>query len=208
MMKRLIILFLTCVAFQQTAYAQNDSLKVPYRLSGFMTDAQTGEPVMFATVLGCDGLILGQSDKDGFYCLDLPTGPVKLQFAALGYKSHDAEVNLDRDLELNITLEPDAIVEYYHFKRWEIDWKAFNCYGFSNMYDGAMTMFGLEGRCDIWRTPLEVGVGFSYAVPLKMKLQDAYRYWSVLKCCSKKRRKWLTSNPALKEKLAMFCASA
>jgi opacity protein-like surface antigen len=47
------------------------------------------------------------------------------------------------------------------------------------MYDGAMTMFGLEGRYDIWRTPLEVGVGFSYAVPLNMKLQDAYRYWSV-----------------------------
>ena len=47
------------------------------------------------------------------------------------------------------------------------------------MYDGAMTMFGLEGRYDIWRIPLEVGVGFSYAVPLKMKLQDAYRYWSV-----------------------------
>jgi opacity protein-like surface antigen len=144
-----------------------------------MTDAQTGAPVMFATVLGCDGLILGQSDKDGFYCLDLPTGPVKLQFAALGYKSHDAEVNLDHDVVMNIALKEDAIIENFHFKRWEIDWKAFNCYGFSNMYDGAMTSFGVEGRYDIWNTPLEVGLGASYAVPLNMKLQDAYRYWSV-----------------------------
>ena len=178
-MKRLVLIFLACAVCQLATYAQSDSTEVSYRLSGFMTDAQTGEPVVFATVLGCDGLILGHSDKDGFYCLDLPTRPVKLQFAALGYKSHDAEVNLDRDFELNITLEPDAIVDYYHFKRWEIDWKAFNCYGFSNMYDRAMTMFGLEGRYDIWRTPLEVGVGFSYAIPLNMKLQDAYRYWSV-----------------------------
>jgi len=42
-----------------------------------------------------------------------------------------------------------------------------------------MAMFGLEGRYDIWRTPLEVGLGFSYALPLNMKLEGAYRYWSL-----------------------------
>ena len=40
-------------------------------------------------------------------------------------------------------------------------------------------MFGLEGRYDIWRTPLEVGLGFSYALPLNMKLEGAYRYWNL-----------------------------
>ena len=178
-MKRLVLIFLACAVCQLATYAQSDSTEVSYRLSGFMTDAQTGEPVTFATVLGCDGLILGHSDKDGFYCLDLPTGPVKLQFSTIGYEDSDVEVNLSQDIELNVVLEPTAIVEYNHFKRWEIDWKAFNCYGFSNMYDGAMTMFGLEGRYDIWRTPLEVGVGASYAVPLNMNIQDTYTYWTV-----------------------------
>ena len=178
MMKRLIILFLTCVAFQLTAYAQSDSLEVTYRLSGLISDAQTGEPVPFAGVHNGPAWNT-HADMNGVYSLNLPAGSVKLLFSAVGYKDSSVEVNLNCDLELNITLEPDAIVEYYHFKRWEIDWKAFNCYGFSNMYDGAMTMFGLEGRYDIWRTPLEVGVGASYAVPLNMKLQDAYRYWSV-----------------------------
>lgn len=178
MMKRLIILFLTCVACQLTAYAQNDSLEVTYRLSALITDAQTGEPVPFAGVHNVTALNT-HADMNGVYSLNLPAGLVKLRISAVGYKDSSVEVNLDRDLELNITLEPDAIVEYYHFKRWEIDWKAFNCYGFSNMYNRAMTMFGLEGRYDIWRTPLEVGVGFSYAMPLNMKLQDAYRYWSV-----------------------------
>ena len=177
MVKRLIILFLTCVACQLAAYAQNDSLEVTYRLSGLITDAQTGEPVPFVSVHNGPTWNT-HTDMNGVYSLNLPAGSVKLLFSAVGYKDSSVEVNLDRDLELNITLEPDAIVEYYHFKRWEIDWKAFNCYGFSNMYDGAMTMFGLEGRYDIWRTPLEVGVGFSYAMPLNMQLQENYRYWT------------------------------
>ena len=178
-MKRLVLIFLACVVCQLAAYAQNDSTEVAYRLSGIITDAETGEPVWAATVWGGDGLTVGQSDKDGFYCLDLQAGPLKLQFAALGYKSHNAEVNLNYDVEMNIVLKEDAIIDNFHFKRWEIDWKAFNCYGFSNMYDGAMTSFGVEGRYDIRRTPLEVGIGASYVMPLNMKLQETYRYWTV-----------------------------
>ena len=159
-------------------YAQTDSLEVAYRLSGLITDAQTGEPVPFVSVHNGPTLNT-HTDINGVYSLNLPAGLVKLQFSALGYEDSDVEVNLSQDIELNVVLEPAAIVEYNHFKRWEIDWKAFNCYGFSNMYDGVIAMFGLEGRYDIWRTPLEVGVGASYAVPLNMKLQDAYRYWSV-----------------------------
>ena len=177
-MKRLVLIFLACAVCQLATYAQSDSTDVSYRLSGLITDAQTGEPVPFVSVLNGPTLNT-HTDINGVYSLNLPAGLVKLQFSALGYEDSDVEVNLSQDIELNVVLEPAAIVEYNHFKRWEIDWKAFNCYGFSNMYDGAMTMFGLEGRYDIWRTPLEVGVGASYAVPLKMKLQDAYRYWSV-----------------------------
>ena len=175
-MKRLLLIFIACVVGQLRLSAQNDSLEISYKLSGLITDAQTGEPVPFVSVhMVRHGTY---ADINGAYSLELPAGLVKLQFSAVGYKTHEAEVNLDHDLELNVMLEPDAIVEYYHLKRWEIDWKAFNCYGFSNMHDGAMTMFGLEGRYDIGRAPLEVGVGFSYAMPLNMKLQDAYRYWA------------------------------
>ena len=177
-MKRLLLILITCLIGQLGLYAQTDSLEVTYRLSGLITDAQTGEPVPFVSVHNGPTWNT-HADVNGVYSLNLPAGLVKLKFSTLGYEDCDVEVNLSQDIELNVVLEPAAIVEYNHFKRWEIDWKAFNCYGFSNMYDGAMTMFGLEGRYDIWRTPLEVGVGFSYAVPLKMKLQDAYRYWSV-----------------------------
>ena len=176
-MKRLLLIFIACVVGQLRLSAQNDSLEISYKLSGLITEATTGVPVLGASIYnGPTRNTL--TDINGAYSLELPAGLVKLQFSAVGYKTHEAEVNLDHDLELNVMLEPDAIVEYYHLKRWEIDWKAFNCYGFSNMHDGAMTMFGLEGRYDIGRAPLEVGVGFSYAMPLNMKLQDAYRYWA------------------------------
>ena len=177
-MKRLVLIFLACAVCQLATYAQSDSTEVSYRLSGLITDAQTGEPVPFVSVHNGPTWNT-HADMNGVYSLNLPAGLVKLQFSAVGYKDSSVEVNLDRDLELNVVLEPAAIVEYYHFKRWEIDWKAFNCYGFSNMYDGAMTSFGVEGRYDIWNTPLEVGLGASYAVPLNMNIQDTYTYWSV-----------------------------
>ena len=177
-MKRLVLIFLACAVCQLATYAQSDSTEVSYRLSGLITDAQTGEPVPFVSVHNGPTWNT-HADMNGVYSLNLPAGLVKLQFSAVGYKDSSVEVNLDRDLELNVVLEPAAIVEYYHFKRWEIDCKAFNCYGFSNMYDGAMTSFGVEGRYDIWNTPLEVGLGASYAVPLNMNIQDTYTYWTV-----------------------------
>ena len=49
-MKRLLLILITCLIGQLGLYAQNDSLEVTYRLSGLITDAQTGEPVPFVSV--------------------------------------------------------------------------------------------------------------------------------------------------------------
>ena len=118
-MKRLLLIFIACVVGQLRLSAQNDSLEISYKLSGLITDAQTGEPVPFVSVhMVRHGTY---ADMNGVYSLNLPVGLVKLQFSAVGYKDSSVEVNLDRDLELNVMLEPDAIVEYHHLKRWDID---------------------------------------------------------------------------------------
>ncbi len=174
-MKRLFIILLLGLSFQFPGYAQQDTLKV----SGQITDSSTGNPVPFVGVQICDSLTMTNADIHGVYSLHIPEGLVKLQFSAVGYKTGIMEVNLVHDLEMNVSLEPDVIDDSWHFKRWETDWKLFNCYGFTNRYDVAMAMFGLETRYDIWRTPLEVGLGFSYASPLNLKLQGAYRYWTL-----------------------------
>ena len=49
-MKRLLLILITCLIGQLGLYAQNDSLEVAYRLSGLITDAQTGDPVAFVSV--------------------------------------------------------------------------------------------------------------------------------------------------------------
>ena len=73
-------------------YAQTDSLEVAYRLSGLITDAQTGEPVPFVSVH--NGQIWNtHTDINGVYSLNLPAGLVKLQFSALGYEDSDVEVS-------------------------------------------------------------------------------------------------------------------
>ena len=41
-MKRLLLILITCLIGQLGLYAQTDSLEVTYRLSGLITDAQTG----------------------------------------------------------------------------------------------------------------------------------------------------------------------
>lgn len=174
-MKRFFILLLLGLSCQLSGYAQLDILKI----SGIITDSLTGEPIPSASVHVCDTPAFVHSDQRGAFSMTLQEGMMKLQFSAVGYITLNVEVNMIHDLELNIMLEPHVIDDSSHFKRWEIDWKAFNCYGFSNMYNGAMTMFGLERRYDIWRTPLEVGLGFSYALPLNLDLQESYRYWTV-----------------------------
>ena len=129
-MKRFFIILLLGLSCQLSGYAQSDTLKI----SGIITDSSTGEQVSFASVHVCDTPIWVHSDQSGAYSITLPAGMVKLQCSSVGYKTFNLEVNLTNDLEMDILLEPDVIDDTWHFKRWEIDWKAFNCYGFSNMY--------------------------------------------------------------------------
>ena len=69
-MNRLLFIFITCLIGQLGLYAQNDSLEVTYRISGLITDAQTGEPVPFVSVhMVRHGTY---ADMNGFYSLNLP----------------------------------------------------------------------------------------------------------------------------------------
>ena len=103
-MKRLLLILITCLIGQLGLYAQNDSLEVTYRLSGLITDAQTGEPVPFVSVHNGPTWNT-HADMNGVYSLNLPAGSVKLLFSAVGYKDSSVEVNLSQDLEMNVVLE-------------------------------------------------------------------------------------------------------
>ena len=98
--KRIIlILSIVCMAIQTMA-AQTG----PFKVSGIVTDASTGEPSIGASVIikGTNtGAVTG---LDGTYSIDLE-GPAVLQVSFIGYKTVEFEVS--NSTVRNIALKPD-----------------------------------------------------------------------------------------------------
>lgn len=78
-------------------------------LSGYVTDAASGE-----TLIGA-GILSGQSgtvtNEFGYYSLTLPAGPTQLQIAYIGFDPLRLELDLQRDTTLNFALTGNAELE-------------------------------------------------------------------------------------------------
>jgi len=80
-----------------------------YTLSGSVIDAETGEDLMGVNIFLKNHPQTGTvSNYYGFYSLSLPEGSYRIIFDFLGYKTQEINVNLDKDLKLNIKLQPDS----------------------------------------------------------------------------------------------------
>ncbi len=93
-------LFFTALAVLicSVAFAQELTVK------GVVTDASTGEPVPFASVV-IKGTLTGIStDAEGQYSIDVPANGT-LVFSSVGYK--DAEIVVNGQRSLNVDLHPD-----------------------------------------------------------------------------------------------------
>lgn len=72
---------------------------------GTITDSESGETLISATVY-CNELKIGTvSNVYGFYSLTLPQGKHKLEFSYLGYTEETREINVDDDLLLNVSMK-------------------------------------------------------------------------------------------------------
>ena len=83
-------------------------------VGGIITDKSTGEPLIGATVM-LQGTKLGaRTNKSGFYSIqNVPTGEYTIITRYLGYKQGSQKLSIksnSKDLRINITLEPDAII--------------------------------------------------------------------------------------------------
>ena len=78
-----------------------------YELKGVVTDAETGEPIPFASVL-LKGTKVGVAcDGDGLYTLSLPEGKDNVViFSSIGYQRR--EVNIGKKLVCNVSLDSDV----------------------------------------------------------------------------------------------------
>jgi len=78
-------------------------------VTGVMTDADSGEPLIGANVL-VKGTTVGTiTDIDGSYSLSLPDGATTLVFSYAGFQ--DQEVDIDGQSTINVALSPGALLD-------------------------------------------------------------------------------------------------
>ena len=77
-----------------------------YTLSGYLTDAQTGERLVGANIFELNSSQGGASNSYGFYSQKFKQGKVKLQVSYLGYQTEIVEIDLNKSQSFNISLEP------------------------------------------------------------------------------------------------------
>lgn len=77
-----------------------------YKLSGFIVDLETGEPLIGATILNVNTLQGCVSNNFGYFNMPLPQKDVELKFSYVGYNSQILKVDANNDSLLQIRLIP------------------------------------------------------------------------------------------------------
>ncbi len=77
-------------------------------VSGTVTDARTGETLIGATVVDTRGGKGAVTNLYGHYSLTLRRGAVTLKVSFVGYETQTFDLDLDRNRELNVKLEPSV----------------------------------------------------------------------------------------------------
>jgi len=79
-----------------------------YTISGYMTDASSGESLISAALLDQLSKQGTVTNNYGFYTLTLPAGSVSLEWSYIGYDAATAAFDLQRDTVINVALRPAA----------------------------------------------------------------------------------------------------
>lgn len=83
-----------------------------YTLSGYVRDARTGETLIAANVINAENPIEGTNTNTyGFYSITLPEGKYKVAFSYLGFQDQFFELDLIKDLELNVDLAEGVMMD-------------------------------------------------------------------------------------------------
>ena len=126
-MKRFFTLLLSCVVCQVVAFAQKDTVSAEtFKIVGKVTELWYGDQVIDAYVgisgeeLFCADSTVVRTGIDGFYSLVVPKGKVKLMVDAIGMETKVVDLDVTRDMVVNVELEPASIDDREHFARgWE-----------------------------------------------------------------------------------------
>jgi hypothetical protein len=123
-MKKNFAILLSCIVCQGVSFAQQYASTVEtFRIAGKVTDMHDGYNVIDARVEiswenhPVEFSPFMHTDLDGFYTLVVPKGKLKLQVRALGYEDGEMDLDVTRDMVVNVELEPATIDDREHFAR-------------------------------------------------------------------------------------------
>lgn len=79
-----------------------------YTISGYVKDALTGEALPSATVVISNKSTGTRANDYGFYSISVKSDSLQLQYKFVGYATQSKRIYLDRNIQLDIRLEPEA----------------------------------------------------------------------------------------------------
>lgn len=82
-----------------------------YTVSGYITDKSSGEKLIGASIFDANTIQGVVSNNYGFYSLTLPEGKIRFTASFVGYTSYTKEILLDKDIVLNVQLNPSIELE-------------------------------------------------------------------------------------------------
>lgn len=80
-----------------------------FTLNGYIRDAGSGEELIGVTILIQETQGGVNTNPYGFYSITLPKGVYTIEFRYVGFKRKRQQINLDKDISLNINLEEDIV---------------------------------------------------------------------------------------------------
>ena len=82
-----------------------------YTLSGYLDDSVNGEKLIGATIY-VPQLEQGTiTNTYGFYSLSVPSGKYNIQFSYIGYEAQTLEIDLSKDIELDVHMNPSLTLQ-------------------------------------------------------------------------------------------------
>ncbi|MBP7679131.1 MAG: TonB-dependent receptor [Bacteroidales bacterium] len=105
------IFFLTCLFFNANAGIDPDDPSVKrYTISGHIKDNTSGEDLFGSSVLVTELNTGTIANEYGFYSVSLTKGIYTLRFSYMGYETQTHKITADKDIVLDINLNPSSAV--------------------------------------------------------------------------------------------------
>lgn len=102
------LLLILLLILHSSFFINKVSAQQKFTISGIIEDAKTGEKMLGANIFDKTNLLGTTTNVYGFYSITLPAGEIELAFSYVGYKQVVKKIVLNRDLKLDIRLNPNV----------------------------------------------------------------------------------------------------